>query len=209
MKRSMRWFSGLVSLILLPMAGCAGTGEVVPLDLRAIPPVVGQEVQQGESATFLVMPFEDQRPQKNPVGLRTHFWGGVTYFDVPGGKPGDVLPHVLAEYLKQKGWQAEVGQTGKAGASDVTLTGQVQEFTAHAKSRFGSTVITVALKVALQARNAADRSTTKMTLEGTRMQTVFWFEPQDVQDLVAATLTEGLTKLMADAKVEGRSLRLK
>ncbi|MBM4125689.1 MAG: hypothetical protein FJ246_12195, partial [Nitrospira sp.] len=141
-QRARSWFGGCAAVMLWSLVGCVGTGEVVPLDLRAIPPVAGQDAQKGEPASFLVVPFEDLRTQQTRVGLRTHFWGGVTYFDVPGGKPGDVLAHVLAEYLKQKGWQAEVGPIGKAGAPDVTLTGQVQELTTHAKSRFGSTVIT-------------------------------------------------------------------
>jgi cellobiose-specific phosphotransferase system component IIB len=185
------------------------------MDLRGVPPAAASVELMGEKGMFLVVPFEDLRPQKNRLGMRTHFWGGVTYFDVSGGKPGDLLAHVVAEYLKQKGWRAKVEQIGQTGVSesggkpDVRLTGQVQEFSTNAKSRFGSTEITVKLKVMLQGVNASDGSTAKLTLEGTRTSTVIWFEPEDVQALVTATLKEGLEKLFGDVKVEAKSLRLK
>jgi hypothetical protein len=202
-------------LTLLALSSCAGKGETVLLSLREIPPAAASVEFTGERGKFLVVPFEDLRPEKIRVGMRTHFWGGVTYFDVPGGKPGDLLAHVVAEHLKQKGWRAKVQQADKAGEAepdgppDITLTGQIQEFSANAKSRFGSTEITVKLWVALQGVNASDRSTTKMTLEGARTDTVVWFEPEDVQALVNATLKEGLEKLFGEMKVEIKTLRLK
>lgn len=205
----------LASLVLLTLAGCAGKGETVMLNLREVPLAAASVQFTGEPGKFLVIPFEDLRPQKNRVGTRTHFWGGATYFDVPGSKPGDLLAHVVAEHLKQKGWRAKVEQIGKAdgsepeGPPDITLTGKIQEFSANAKSRFGSTEITVKLQVALQGVNASDHSTTKMTLEGTRTDTVFWFEPEDVQTLVNAVLKEGLEKLFGEMKVEVKTLRLK
>ncbi len=203
---------GLVGLVLLALTGCAGKGETVMLDLREIPPTAASVQFTGEPGRFLVVPFEDLRPQKNKVGTRTHFWGGATYFDVPGGKPGDLLAHVVAEHLKQKGWRVSVGKAGEPGADgppDITVTGQIQEFSANAKSRFGSTEITVKLQVALRGVNESDHSITKMTLEGARTDTVFWFEPEDVQALVNAVLKEGLEKLFGDMKVEVKTLRLK
>jgi len=205
----------LAILALLALTGCAGKGETVLLSLREIPPAAASVAFMGERGKFLVIPFEDLRPQKAGVGMRTHFWGGATYFDVPGGKPGDLLAHVIAEHLKQKGWRAKVQQADKAGEAepdgppDITLTGQIQEFSANAKSRFGSTEITIKLQVALQGVNASDRSTTRMTLEGARTDTVVWFEPEDVQALVNATVKEGLDKLFGEMKVEVKTLRLK
>ena len=202
----------LAILVLLALPGCAGKGETVLLSLREIPPAAAMVEFTGERGKFLIVPFEDLRPEKIRVGMRTHFWGGATYFDVPGGKPGDLLAHVVAEHLKQKGWRASVGKAGETevdGPPDITLTGQIQEFSANAKSRFGSTEITVKLQVSLQGVNASDRSTTRMTLEGARTDTVVWFEPEDVQALVNATLKEGLEKLFGGMKVEVKTLRLK
>jgi uncharacterized lipoprotein YajG len=71
-----------------------------------------------------------------------------------------------------------------------------------------STELTAKSKLAVLARNAADGSTTSMNLEGTSTESVFWFEPKDLQNLVNQTLKESLDKLTADTKVEKRALRL-
>lgn len=207
---------GMGSLIgLITLAGCAGRGEIVYLDLQAIPPAAPtakQRGEQGEEIKVAVEAFEDLRSVKSRLGVRTHIWGGVTYFNVVGGKAGDAVAQVVADHLKQKGWRVWVRKTGSAGSEgdpDVILTGQIQELTANAKSRFFSTKLTVKSKIAVLARNAADRSTTNMNLEGSSSDTVFWFEPKDVQDLVNQTLKEILDKLTADTKVEKRALRVR
>ncbi len=207
---------GIGSIIgLLALTGCAAKGEVVYLEIQAVPAAPLSAKQQGgqrEEIKVAVEVFEDQRPEKNHLGVRTHIWGGVTYFNVIGGKEGDVVAQVVADHLKQKGWRVWVRRHGSPtpeGDPDVILTGQVQEFSAHAKSRFLSTKLTAKSKLAVQARNAVDGSTTSMNLEGTSTESVFWFEPKDLQDLVNQTLKESLDKLTADTKVEKRALRLR
>ena len=205
--------TGLRSVILLVMgltavAGCAGTGETVRLSLKP----VGTPASQGSGEKILVVPFEDQRPTQERLGVRTHLWGGFTYFDVTGGKPGEAVAQAVADHLKKTGrpaWYGSPGGGGPDGTADVTLTGQVRELSADAKSRFGSTAITVKFHVTLQAVNAADGSTTRMTLEGSRDDAVFWFMPKDVEKLLNEAVSESLEKLLADVKVEGRSWRLK
>ena len=205
---------GMGSLIgLITLAGCAGKGEVVYLDLQALPPAPQSAKQQGgqkEEIKVAVESFEDLRPEKSRLGIRTHIGGGVTYFNVVGGKAGDMVAQVVADYLKQKGWRVWVRKTGSKipeGDPDVILTGQIQDFAANAKSRFFSTKVTVKSKMVVLARNTADRSTTSMDLEGSSTDSVFWFEPKDVQELVNQTLKEILDKLTADTKVEQRALR--
>ncbi|MBI4400151.1 MAG: hypothetical protein HY581_00785 [Nitrospirae bacterium] len=203
---------GIGSLIgLMALAGCAGKGEVVYLDIQAAP-LVAQATQDVHELNVAVVPLEDLRPQKTRLGSRTHLGGGVTHFDVLGGKPGEVVAQVIADYLKQKGWRVWVKSPGgpePQGGADVMMRGQVQQFSANAKSRFFSTEITVKTKLTIQALNAADNSTTSMNLDGARTESVFWFEPEDVQKLLNETLKESLVKLTADTKVEKRSLRLK
>lgn len=197
------------------LAGCAGTGKVVDLEIRAIPSGAGTEVRSGETGKELkigVSPFEDARSDKSRLGTRTHLGGGVTHFNVAGGKAGEAVAQVVADFLGHKGWRVWVrkpGVTEPAGGPDVTLSGQVLEFSANAKSRFFSTRIDVKTRVSLRAVNAADGSTTRMTLEGSRMQSVFWFSEEDVQTLVNEVLRDSLEKLIADTRVEGRLLKLK
>jgi hypothetical protein len=207
---------GMGSLIgLMTLVGCTGTGEVVYLHLQAIPPAAPSAKQrgdQGEEIKVAVEAFEDLRPVKSRLGVRTHLWGGMTYFNVVGGKAGDVVAQVVADHLKQKGWRVWVrrhGSTAPEGDPDVIVTGQIQEFSANAKSRFFSTKLTAKSKLEVRARNAGDDSTTTMNLEGISTDSVFWFEPEDLQNLVNQTLNESLDKLTADTKVEKRALRLR
>lgn len=214
--RSFRLAFGMGSLIgLTALTGCTGTGEVVYLEIQAVPAALQSAKQQAghmEEIKVAVEPFEDLRPEKNRLGVRTHLWGGVTHFNVVGGKAGDVVAQVVADYLKQKGWRVWMrrhGSPAPEGDPDVVLTGQIQEFSAHAKSGAFFTKLTAKSKLAVMARNAVDGSTASMHLEGTSRDSVFWFEPKDVQDLVNETLKESLDKLTADTKVEKRSLRLR
>ena len=116
------------------------------------------------------------------LGVRTHLWGGVSYFDVPGGKPSDVIAQALTDYLTAQGWQVTKRGAGDKKA-DVVLTGKMLDFSVHAKSRVGFTEITAKTKLALQAQNVADGSTIRMTLNGNGADDVFWFDPEDAQTL--------------------------
>lgn len=202
---------GLVVMAgFLLLAGCAGTGEVVNLDVRFKPTDV-QPVDT-QPLKIVVETFEDKRADKSKLGLRTHLWGGVTYFNVPGGRPGEVAAQALADYLRLRGWKVGVrtpGVTTAEGEPDILLTGQVMEFSANAKSRFFSTAVNTGTRFVIRARNAVDGSTTTMNLDGSRSETVFWFDPEDVQRLLNETLKESLDRLMADTKIENGAWRLK
>ena len=193
---------------LIAMAGCAGRGEVIPLQIHPI--VTGSEgvAKQKAAVRVAVGSFEDGRNHKTGLGVRTHLWGGVSYFDVPGGNPADVVAQALADYLTAKGWQVTKRGAGESGA-DVVLTGKILDFSVHAKSRVGFTEVTTKTKVSLQAQNVADGSTIHMTLNGTGGDDVFWFDPEDAQALVNDVLTDSFGKLVQDTTFENKLLRLK
>jgi uncharacterized lipoprotein YajG len=195
----------VVSLIAL--AGCAGTGEVIPLQIHPI--VTGSEggARQRAAVRVAVGSVEDGRSHKTGLGVRTHLWGGVSYFDVPGGNPADMVAQALADYLTAKGWQVTKRGAGDAGA-DVILTGKILDFSVHAKSRVGFTEVATKTKLALQAQNVADGSTIRMTLNGSGGDDIFWFDPEDAQVLVNEVLTDSFGKLVQDTKIENKSLRL-
>ncbi len=205
-----RTFFMVLGLGLLALAGCAGQGQVIDLNVRALPSDAEMASKAAEAPTVALVPFEDLRADKSRLGTRTHFWGGVTHFNVPAGKVGDVVAQVTADYLKQKGWKAAVAPAAKPAdsAQQVMLTGKVQELSANAKSRFMNTEITVKSVIAVHATNP-DGSTVRMTLNGAGSQSVFWFCPEDVQDLLNDVLKDSLHKLLTDTKVEGARLRLK
>lgn len=206
MKRRRMLLMCWVSLIAL--AGCAGTGEVIPLQIHPIVTKSEAVSKPTPSLRVAVGSFEDGRSHKTGLGVRTHLWGGVSYFDVPGGNPGDVVAQALADYLSAKGWQVTKRGAGDTGA-DVVLTGKILDFAVHAKSRVGFTEVTTKTKVALQGQNVADGSTIRMTLNGSGADDVFWFDPEDAQALVNDVLTDSFGKLVQDTTVENKLLRLK
>ena len=194
-------------LSLVALAGCAGTGEVIPLQIH---PIVAKSASVAKTPPTLrvaVGPFEDNRNHKTGLGMRTHLWGGVSYFDVPGGNHADVVAQALTDYLTAQGWQVTKRGAGDNGA-DVVLTGKILDFSVHAKSRVGFTEVTAKTKVALQAQNVADGSTIRMTLNGSGAHDVFWFDPEDAQALVNDVLTDSFGKVVQDTKIENKSLRL-
>ncbi|KXK07018.1 MAG: hypothetical protein UZ03_NOB001000342 [Nitrospira sp. OLB3] len=75
-----------VAVGLALLWGCAGTGEMVSVNLQS-----QQLMAQGgqpEPVKIVIEPFEDLRADKSKIGQRSHLGGGVTYFNVPGGSPG-------------------------------------------------------------------------------------------------------------------------
>jgi hypothetical protein len=100
-----------------------------------------------------------------------------------------------------------VAPAGSAADADIVISGQVQDFSAAVKSRVFSTVIDTSSRLTIQARNLVDRSTTVRTIEGGRSRTVFWFNEDDVRDQLAATLKDGLDRLIVDTTIDNKALR--
>lgn len=196
--------------IILIVAGCAGKGEVIPLKIQALPSVKSIN-QNFQDVTVVVEPFEEGS-EAGRLGVRTHLGGGETIFAVPGGKSGDVVAQVLADNLKSMGFQVWVKKPAVQelpANPDITITGEVQQLSVHARSRFFSTKLTAKVQVVIRAANASNRSTVRLNLEGMRESAVFWFEPDDAQELVNRMLKENLEKLLADVRVQNRALLTK
>jgi uncharacterized lipoprotein YmbA len=201
---------GWTIMMATMLAGCRGTGEVRYLDLREKPPMV--QVSDIEPVKIVIEPFDDRRTDKSRVGMRTHLWGGTTQFDVSGDRLANVITQRLADRLRTRGWRdrvwnVRVAPAGSAADADIVISGQVQDFSANAKSRVFSTVIDTTSRFTIQARNLADRSTTIRTIEGGRSRTVFWFNEDDVRDQLASTLKDGLDRLIVDTTIENKALR--
>jgi hypothetical protein len=165
-----------------------------------------------EPVKIVIEPFEDRRLEKGRIGMRSHLWGGVTYFNIAGERPGEFVAQALADRLRNRGWHerawnVRVAPPGSVHDADIVITGQVQDFSANAKSRVFSTAITTSSKITIQGRNQADSSTTTRSVENSQTRTVFWFDEDDVQELLAATVKDSLDRLIADTIIEQRSLR--
>ena len=205
----MRIISCVWGIVLL-LSGCAGTGEVVPLKIQALPSV--RSINQNFQDIKVVVESFEEGPEAARLGVRTHLGGGETIFAAQGGKPGDVMAQVVADNLKSMGFQVWIKKSDASevpAKPDILITGQVLQLSAQARSRFFSTKMTAKVRVVIQAANASDRSTVRLNLEGAREDAVFWFEPGEVQELVNRTLKENLDRLLADVRVQDRALLTK
>ena len=194
----------------LALAGCAGKGEMRYLEVKA-PPTAGKPAEPG-SAKIVVIPLEDRRAEKGRVGVRTHLWGGETQFNVAGERPGDIVAKALVDRLKSRGWQdrawnVSLGTAGTPADADIVISGSVQEFSAHAKSRVFSTVINATSKFVFQAKNLGDGSTTTRTVEGAHKDYAFWFGEEDVEEPLTETMMDGIERFISDTKIEQKALR--
>ncbi len=210
MKQSSLRVVGCAIMMATMLAGCRGAGETRYLDLREKPPMV--QVTDIDPVKIAIEPFEDRRADKSRVGTRTHLWGGTTYFDVSGDRLGGLITQRLADRLRTRGWRdkvwnVRVAPAGSAAEADIVISGQVQDFSATVKSRVFSTVIDTSSRFTIQARNLVDRSTTIRTIEGGRSRTVFWFNQDDVREQLAATLKDGLDRLIVDTTIDNKALR--
>lgn len=88
---------------LLMGAGCGGTGKTFYLNLHQ--QQAPARFMESEPVRIVVESFEDRRLELSRLGLRTHLWGGVTYFNVEGERLGDVIAQILADRLKAHGWK--------------------------------------------------------------------------------------------------------
>jgi len=196
--------------IMLIFAGCAGTGAIVPLNIQVLPSV--RTLNQNFQDIKVVVERFEEGPEAGRLGVRTHLGGGETVFTAQGGKIGDVIAQVVADNLKSMGFQVWVKKSDASevpAKPDIAITGQVQQLSAQARSRFFSTKMTAKARIVIQAANASDRSTVRLNLEGAREDAVFWFEPGEVQELVNRMLKENLDRLLADIRVQDRALLTK
>ena len=200
-----------VAVGLALLLGCAGTGEMISLNVQPQQPFVHSA--QPEPLKIVIEPFEDLRADKSKIGQRTHLGGGVTNFNVSGGAPGVTIAEALAETLRQRGWnrrgwdarvvQAGVGVSG----ADIVIGGEIRDFSANAKSRVFNTKLTGESRLVIKAKNLADDSSTVRNVQGEQTKLVFWFTSEDVETLMAGLLQDGIERFIADTKIEGRGLK--
>lgn len=200
----------VLSLGLLASSGCGGSGQTFYLDV--LPKQQPAQMADPETVKIVIEPFEDRRVEKNRIGMRTHLWGGTTYFNVAGEKPGQVYAQALADRLQARGWQdrawnVKVASAGSSPDADIVISGQIFEFAANAKSRLFSTYITTSNKLTITARNNVDRSSTNRSIEGSQSDTVVWFAEDDVKQLMAATIKDTLDRYLSDTTILQRAVR--
>ena len=199
---------------MLALTGCAAKGERVDI---SIPPPPASSVSQSAVTVaqskvglrVVVSPFEDARSDRMHLGSRSHFWGGTSYFDLPKTTVGEAVAKALVEQLNRRGWQASLAGQNGAAQPDATISGSIRDLSVTAVSRFFHTEIAVKNTLMMRVANHSDESSIQERVLGSGSNDVFWFDPEDAEQLVNEVLEKNIEKFVADTKVDGRAVRLK
>ena len=204
----LRLFCCLVAALVL--SGCQGSGQTINFEPRAllVHPSTTATVQ-GDDLIMVVEPFQDARPQQHRLGSRTHIWGGVTHFSVWNGNINEGMANLAIEYLQQRQWRVSKSTADQTNAdpADVTLTGTVLSLKANAKSKPGSTDLTVDMKVRFELKNKVDGSTVRMVLGANGSDSVAFFAPKDLEKLINLVAKDLYQELFQDLKVKDKAFR--
>lgn len=197
---------GLLGIILV--SGCAGKGERIDLKVP-IANGADEKVAAMSSATVVIQPFEDNRTDRSHLGTRLHLWGGKSHFSLPTGTLGDATAQAFADYLKGKGWKATVAKGNEAIGADMTITGTLVDVGVDAKSGIGQTTLNAKSRMVVQVKSHADGSQVRETLTSTGANQVFWFDPEDAQQLLNELYNKNFEKFVTDTKLDGKVLKLR
>ena len=204
----MRQAGRVVAVWVTLLAGCATTGQKVDVVIPTASTGGAASASSGGGPRVVVKPFDDARMDRTHLGSRSHFWGDTSYFDLPKGTVGDAVAKALVQQLNKRGWQASLeGSNGTA--ADATITGTIQDLSVTAVSRFGRTELAAKNTMMVRVLNHGDESTVQERVLGSGSDEVFWFDPEDAQQLVNEVLEKNIEKFIADTKVEGKTVKLK
>jgi hypothetical protein len=197
---------GLLGIILT--AGCAGKGERIDL---TVPDVSGgdERVVAMSFPTVAIQPFEDHRTDRSRLGTRHHLWGGESHFSLSNGTLSEATAQAFADYLKGKGWNATVAEGNRAAGADMTITGELVDVDVDAQSGIGQTTLNAKSRMVVQVNNHADGSQVRETLTSAGTNQVFWFEPEDAQELLNELYNKNFEKFVTDTVLDGKLLKLR
>ena len=192
------------------LGGCASQGEAVPINLGLKPPTTPTGAALSGTPKVAVTPFKDDRTDRTKLGNRHSFWGKDEPFMVKNGTVGEATAKALADYLSRKGWQAHYAATaGETRGADVVVSGVIQDLSADAHGAFGSTDITAKNKVVIQAANQRDGSSVTSTTGHVGTYTVFWYNPEDGEEILSEVLEKNFERFVGKTTFDGPALRLK
>jgi len=197
---------GLLGIILA--AGCAGKGERIDLTVPIVSGT-GEKVDAMSSPTVAIQPFEDHRTDRSRLGTRHHLWGGESHFSLSNGTLSEATAQAFADYLKGKGWNATVAEGNRAAGADITITGTLIDVGVDAISGIGQTALNSKNRMIVQVQNHADGSQVRETLTSTGASQVFWFDPEDAQELLNELYNKSFEKFVKDTKLDGNILKLR
>lgn len=195
---------------LIWLGGCAGKGDAVPLNLGSKPSTTSAAEAPLGAVKVVVTPFQDDRSDRTKLGSRHSLWGSDEAYTVKNGSVGEATAKAFADYLARKGWRAQYASSAsQAGGADVVITGKILELSADAHGAVGSTDITAKNKLTFQAANQKDGSSITSTNSHTGTYTVFWYAPEDGEEILNEVLERNFEKFAGQTKFDGGTLRFR
>ena len=201
-------FVGIGLLGILLALGCAGKGDRIDL-MVPIASEAGEKVVAMSSPTVAIQPFEDHRTDRSRLGTRHHLWGGESHFSLSNGTLSEATAQAFADYLKGKGWNATVAEGNRAAGADMTITGELVDVGVDAQSGIGQTTLNAKSRMVVQVNNHADGSQVRETLTSAGTNQVFWFDPEDAQELLNELYNKNFEKFVTDTVLDGKLLKLR
>lgn len=209
MKQSAGWGCVLVGLACL--AGCAGRGEVIPVGLYAKPSQAASKTQPVSETRVTITDFEDGRADRSRLGTRHSVWGADHAFQVKNGDPGEATARALTDYLSRKGWRVTYTGMGadRDPETDVVISGKILDLSVDSTSGLGFTDVVAKSKLVIQAKNKSDGSAITDTVSQAGTYSVFWFEPEDGEDIMSDVLEKSFEKFADHTKFDGNAVRFR
>lgn len=197
--------------LLAAGTGCASQGDAVPIHL-ALKPVVGQAGVASSISTVpvVVTPFGDDRSDRTKLGVHQSWWGTTEPLTLKQGTVGEVTAKALADYLARKGWRVRYASSGTGlNGGEVVISGKVLESSVDAHGTVGSTDIVAKNKIVVHAKNQTDGSSITDTVSHNGTYSVFWYAPEDAEEILSEVMERNFDKFVSQTTFEGSALRFK
>ena len=195
--------------LLWGMSGCAGQSEAVPISLRLKPAAEKTTESRASAVRVLVTPFLDDRPVQGKFGMHKALWGPNQPLVSKSGPVGEAIAKQFAEYLVRQGWQAQYVPAGGKLDGHVVISGKVLEGAVDAQGSFGSTEIIGRNKIVVHAKNSFDSSSITDTIGHTGTYSVFWFSPNDAEEILSEVMEKNFEKFVDQTRFDGSVLKFR
>lgn len=200
----------LLAGLIAGLAGCAKQGDPVPIALALKPSPGAAETGAANAVQIIVTPFGDDRSDRTKLGVHQSVWGSTEPLTLKNGSVGEVTAKAFADYLLRKGWRVHYAATaGEQRSGDVVISGKVLEASVDAHGTVGSTDISAKNKLVVHAQNRTDGSSITNTVSHTGTYTVFWYGPEDAEELLSEVMERNFDKFLGQVRLDGAGVRFK
>ncbi len=201
----------IVAIVLIGFQSCAGREPApVPLNLHVTPPTYVSNDAAGNSAQVVVTAFADDRSDRTKLGVHRPLWGSSEPLTLRGGTVGEATARAFAEYLKRQGWRVRYAAPGADSMDgDIIISGKVLESSVDAHGGLGSTDIQAKHKLLVHANNHHDGSSITHTVSHHGSYNVFWFSPEDAEEILSDVMHKNFEKFIGQTRLESTAVRFK